>query len=285
MDLSIEEIEAAWKRFNQPYISPSRLTSSVSSWLFKYGFLSSEERQDLLVGYNAHFGSATHNGIQNIITAGADIADEIKQQQINLAFQNVPEPDDVTLAKYKDDLPNAINNGVQTLAEAGFIGGLPEEKISTRIPDIHIDVIGYVDLVVPDTMFCEMKTKAARKTKVLKSGGQGWAKATLPKKPDHAHLIQTSIYYHALKTTPSICYISADDAVLFTPFNCDELKHDAMMHYLDEARQRALLRQNLVCLSDDVKFLASITDPDWQHNYQWKLQPEYLRKAKQLWEM
>jgi len=36
--------------------------------------------------------------------------------------------------------------------------------------------------------------------------------------------------------------------------------------------------------SDDPKVLASIVDPDWDHAYQWKLEDEYLQKARKLWE-
>jgi len=49
-------------------------------------------------------------------------------------------------------------------------------------------------------------------------------------------------------------------------------------------RQKALVRQNLLKFSDDPKVLASIIDPDWDHVYQWKLEDEFLEKAKKLWE-
>ena len=41
-------------------------------------------------------------------------------------------------------------------------------------------------------------------------------------------------------------------------------------------RQKALVRQNLLKLSDDPKY-SSIVDPEWDHPYQWKLEDEYLR--------
>ena len=67
-------------------------------------------------------------------------------------------------------------------------------------------------------------------------------------------------------------------------FNCDELKADNLAKCLEEMRQKALVRQNLLKFSDDPKVLASIVDPDWDHAYQWKLDDEYLQKARKLWE-
>jgi len=96
--------------------------------------------------------------------------------------------------------------------------------------------------------------------------------------------MQLAIYQKALKITPSICYINEAEAVLFTPFNCEELKAENLAKCVEEMRQKALVRQNLLKLSDDPKVLASIVDPEWDHPYQWKLEDEYLQKARELWQ-
>ena len=78
--------------------------------------------------------------------------------------------------------------------------------------------------------------------------------------------------------------INLDQKIVFAFFNCDELKADNLAKCLEEMRQKALVRQNLLRFSDDPKVLASIVDPDWDHAYQWKLEDEYLQKARKLWE-
>jgi len=270
-----------WLSVDLDHLSPSQLLTSTPSWIFKYLHLG-KERRNIVVGENAALGSAVHSAIQNVL-CGIPTYDAAREAQIEFDMHDANE-DNAKRIKFRGIIPQMIQNGVDTLLENGFFAALPEEKITTRLDGINVDVIGYVDLVVPKTIFCEMKTKAPRKTKLLKDGSQGWSKGTLPKVPDKNHIMQLAIYQKALKITPSICYINEAEAVLFTPFNCEELKAENLAKCVEEMRQKALVRQNLLKLSDDPKVLASIVDPEWDHPYQWKLEDEYLQKARELWQ-
>jgi hypothetical protein len=275
------DIGLEWLSVGLDHSSPSQLLQSTASWLFKYIYLG-KDRRNIVVGENAALGSAVHNAIQNVL-CGIPLYDATREAQIEFDMHDANE-DAAKRIKYRGIIPQMVQNGVDILLENGFFAAIPEEKITTRFDDVNVDIIGYVDLVVPKTIFCEMKTKAPRKTRLLKDGSQGWSKGTLPKTPEKNHVMQSAIYHHALKITPSICYINEAEAVLFTPFNCDELKADNLTKCLEEMRQKALVRQNLLKVSDDPKVLASIVDPDWDHPYQWKLDNEYLQKARKLWE-
>lgn len=270
-----------WLSVDLDHLSPSQLLTSTPSWIFKYLHLG-KERRNIVVGENAALGSAVHSAIQNVL-CGIPTYDAAREAQIQFDMHDANE-DNAKRIKFRGIIPQMIQNGVDTLLENGFFAALPEEKITTRLDGVNVDVIGYVDLVVPKTIFCEMKTKAPRKTKLLKDGSQGWSKGTLPKVPDKNHIMQLAIYQKALKITPSICYINEAEAVLFTPFNCEELKAENLAKCVEEMRQKALVRQNLLKLSDDPKVLASIVDPEWDHPYQWKLEDEYLQKARELWQ-
>lgn len=270
-----------WLSVDLDHLSPSQLLTSTPSWIFKYLHLG-KERRNIVVGENAALGSAVHSAIQNVL-CGIPTYDAAREAQIEFDMHDANE-DNAKRIKFRGIIPQMIQNGVDTLLENGFFAALPEEKITTRLDGVNVDVIGYVDLVVPKTIFCEMKTKAPRKTKLLKDGSQGWSKGTLPKVPDKNHVMQLAIYQKALKITPSICYINEAEAVLFTPFNCEELKAENLAKCVEEMRQKALVRQNLLKLSDDPKVLASIVDPEWDHPYQWKLEDEYLQKARELWQ-
>jgi len=275
------DISPEWAAAGQTHLSPSSLTITPAMYNFKYLYLK-ERRREIVVGERAALGTSVHNAAQNIVCKGADIEGEITQAQLDYDFHDANE-DQVLRDKLRECIDPMVRNAVDLLLEAGFAGAVPEEKISTRLADVNIPVIGFVDLLVPGTMFVEMKTKGPRKTKLLKSGEQGWSKASLPKSVEYNHLIQCAIYQHALQVTPAVMYIAEHEAVLYTPFNCDDLKADRLADALEDARQRALIRQNLLKVSNDPKVLAKIIDPDWKHMYQWKMQPEILREARELW--
>ena len=267
------------------YTSASRLTLPLFAWVFRYNYLSADQRNAMGVGERAALGTACHNGIQAHLCNGQDLDGVIKQAQYDYDFHDANE-DDVLRERLRAGIGDTIKNAVDVLADAGFAGSEAETKITTHLDGVDIDIIGFVDLVLPNTSFCEIKTKGDRKTRKLKDGSQGWSKATLPKKPEYTHLMQVALYQHALGLTPSICYASKDEAVLFTPFNCDELKADSLQHALDDIRQRALIRQNLIKhFGDDVKAMASVVDPDWQHAYLWKIDDDYKKEARSLWQL
>ena len=273
-----------WKAAGLTHLSPSQLTRSVANWIFQYVHLSVEQRRAIVVGENAALGTAVHDGVQRILCDGADVQDCHRSAQFAFDLHEADE-DSVKRKRFREDIPQMIDNAVSILGDAGFDGAIAECKIETFLDGVDIPVMGYVDLLVPDTMFCEIKTKAARKTRVLKSGEQGWSKATLPKTIERNHLLQVAIYHHALKITPAVCYVAEHDAVLFTPFNCDDLKSESLREALEDARQRALIRQNLINYSSEAKDLAAITDPDWSHQYQWKIDNKLLSEAKKLWQL
>ena len=256
------DIGLEWLSVGLDHLSPSQLLTSTPSWIFKYLHLG-KDRRKIVVGENAALGSAVHNAIQNVL-CGIPTMDAIREAQIEFDMHDANE-DNAKRIKYRGIIPQMVQNGVDVLLENGFFAAIPEEKITTRFDDVNVDVIGFVDLVVPKTIFCEMKTKAPRKTRLLKDGSQGWSKGSLPKAPEKNHVMQSAIYQKALNITPSICYITEAEAVLYTPFNCDELKAENLNKCLDEMRQKALVRQNLLKFSDDPKVLASIIDPDGDH--------------------
>lgn len=276
------QIGPEWSAADLTHLSASQLLNTTAMWVFKYVALDKDERRQIGVGERAAIGTVVHNSVQAIICHGQDIGDTIEQAKIDFDFHDANQ-DQVLRDKFRTCIAGMVGNAVTALVDANFTGAVEEERIELWLDGVNVPIIGYVDLLQPKTMFCEMKTKAPRKTKLLKSGEQGWSKATLPKKPEFNHLCQSAIYQAALGVTPSICYIAEHDCQMFTPFNCDELKADSLAHALEEMRQKALIRQNLLRVSNDAKTLASITDPDWQHAFQWRMEPEFVERAKQLW--
>ena len=278
------EISEVWQSAGFSHLSASQLLRTPAKWIFDYLHLTKEQRQQVGVGERAAVGTVVHTAIQSIICHGNDIDEAIEAALIAFDFHDADE-DDVLRVKFRECIPQMIHQGVNICVDNGFTGAVDEERIECWLDGVDVPLLGFVDLLVEGSMFAEMKTKAPRKTKLLKDGSQGWSKATLPKKPEFNHICQAAIYWHALRVTPSIIYIAEHDAVIFNAYNCEDLQADGINHALNEMRQKALIRQNLLRVSNDPKVLASITDPDWGHMYQWKIKDEWLGKAKELWQI
>ena len=261
-------------------MSASQLNIPAANRVFNYLHLR-ERRRDISVGFNAGAGTAFHNALQSVLCLGEDIDTAKSKAQADLQFHTAPpsEPEDKR-EKYIEILPNMIQQGIDLLGER-FGGSQDEQRVEVSLQDIEVPVIGYIDLC-SSSEFCEVKSKSPRRGSVKKDGTRGYTKATIPSQPEYNHLCQVSIYSAATGLAPSVAYVAAHDAVLFTPNNCDELKPSGMAHYLEEVRAKALRWQNLLKISTDPKVLATIVEPDWTSFY-WD--EETIEEAKTLWKI
>ena len=262
------------------HYSPSQLLKPMAIWMFQYVYLNKQQRRGIKVGWNAAFGTAVHGGIQAMLTAGAGMDEAIDSAYLSYDFHDAPdsEPDEKR-DKFRELIPDAIENGVDLLAEQ-FGGSAEEQKVEVSLPGVDLPVLGFIDLCSSDS-FCEVKTKAPRMGAVKKDGSRGWTKAAIPAKPQFEHLCQVAIYQLATGLTPHIAYVSATNAVLFSPDNCEELGPEYMAYCVQEMRGRAIRRQNLLQVSQDPKVLAGVLDPDFQHPFYWD--EEFIEEAKELW--
>jgi hypothetical protein len=270
-----------------PYYSPSQLLLSLGYWVFKYKACTADERRLMRVGLRAGIGTSIHNGIQGSLCFNKPIDEMVRRSVLDFQFFDDSDDDLVMRDYFSDCIPDAIQQGLKCLTDEGFKNSTAETRIECSLDDVELPIMGFVDLINErNGVICEMKTKMPRKTKLLKSGEQGWAKAMLPKtEPEWNHVCQVAIYARATGMIPTICYIAPHDTKYFTPLNCDSLKAEGLDRAISQMRQRALIRQNLTKISQDAKVLASITDPDWGHQYQWNMESEWKKKAEQLWQM
>lgn len=276
-----------WTRANLDHLSASQLLRTPAKWVFDYLHLTPAERIAQGVGWRAHLGSACHDGMQAVVCDGQDYASAIRDAETY--FDDCfGEDDDVMRDRFREAIPGIIENGTRALIEAGFVQSEAETRMSVELPGIGIPVIGFIDLLQLTSsggyIVGEIKTKGPKKTRILKDGSQGWGKATLPKSPEFNHVCQASLYSLATGGEAVIAYVAEHDAVIFDKTNCDDLKPSGLAEALEEMRQRALLRQNLLTISTDPKRLTTIIDPDWRHMYQWKIKDEFLQRAKALWQ-
>ena len=262
--------------------SPSQLGKPDANWLFEYVYLSKERRREIKVGYNAAIGTASHGAIQAVLTAGHDIDDAIQQALMSYDFHDAPADEPVEKRdKFREILPDMVTNGIDLLVEQ-FGGAEDERKVEVSLRGVDAPVLGFIDLCSSDA-FCEIKTKAPRMGAVKKDGTRGWSKAAIPSKPDFNHVCQVAIYEHATGLKPHIAYVSATDAVLFSPDNCEQLQPEYLLYCLEERRRTAIRRERLLSISTDPKVLAGIIEPDFNHPFLWDT--ETIGEARDLWKI
>ena len=261
------------------HFSASSCLMPVPVWLFNYGYLSAEQRRAIVVGENAAAGTASHEGIQAVLSRGEDIDSAIKKALLTFDFHPANESQEKRV-KFREDLPDIIHNGVNILSQ-DFTGAEEEHKIELWLDDVVLPIVGYVDLLKDDKL-AEIKTKAARQGAIKKDGTRGWTKGSLPKEPSYEHVIQAAIYNKATGAEPNIVYVSAHDSIIFNPSNCDKLSDEYLSYAIQEMRRKCLVRQNLVAVSSDIKTLASLQEPDFNSFY-WA--DEYMKEAKELWKL
>jgi len=276
----VSEVPQYFETVQLHHFSPSQLNKPIANWIFDYVYLSKDKRREIKVGENAAYGTAVHGGIQAVLSAGSSIEDASEAALMDFDFHPADESAEKR-EKFRELIPACIESGVDLLAET-FGGCQEEKKVTCELAGISVPVMGYIDLFT-DKAFCEIKTKAPRQGPARKDGTRNFGKATLPKKPEFSHLCQVAIYAKATELVPHLAYVSADDGVLFTPENCEELQSDMLNYCLNEMRRRAALRQNLLRISTDPKVLASLTDPDFQHPFYWNHQ--FKDEAKELWKI
>lgn len=267
---------------NKRLFSPSGLLKTPARYVFDY-LVMGEERYNYDVSENMVFGTCVHDACQERICIGRDIKQVIKNAVTDFDFSEA-DTDFVKRDKYRECLPGAIEQGCAALKGLGFEKTEPEKEAKVSIKGVDSMVRGFVDFYdLERNRIVEMKTKAPRKTKVLKDGTQGWSRGLLPKVPDTNHVMQVSFYAKALECEPIMVYVAEHDVEVFTKENCDELKQDFLDECFEELSQRAKRIEAILSISDNPKDLVKIIDPDWQHNYQWNIGDEYLKKAKEYW--
>lgn len=262
------------------HFSPSQLNMPLPNWIFDYIYLSKESRREKKVGENAAFGTSVHDAVQAILCHGQSFEDAIDAAVMAFDFHPADESAEKR-EKYREMISPAVESGVELLS-GSFSGAREEEKISITLEGVAIPIIGYIDLI-NDGVFCECKTKAHRMGKIKNNGERSWVKPSMPNQPEWNHLQQVAVYWKATGFTPTMAYISAEGSTLFTPENCDHLKDDMLSHALEQIRQKAIIRQNLIGVSTNPKVLAGLMEPAFDHPFYWNHQ--FKEDAKELWKL
>lgn len=265
------------------HFSPSQIEKPLANWVFDYVYLGGR-RRDIKVGAPAPAGGAAHDAIQEVICDGVDIEDAVAGAESRLLDHvSRDELDEQKKERYIEDMGKMVANGVEAMAHFGDIDATKEQVLGYEHPRLDIPIIGYADFSTSDYII-ELKTKWARAGAIRKDGTRGFSVPTAPKKPDAAHVRQVAFYYAASGKLPSIVYISANDYVIFNSENCEELSVPSLQRGMEQLLMGAIVRQNLLKISNDPEVLAWYVQPDW-NDFRWNIGDEFLEEAKELWKL
>ena len=264
------------------HFSPSQLNKKLAVWMFQYVALSKEDRRQMKVGYPAIYGTAVHQGVQHYLCDGLVMDDAVEMAMTSYDLQQVKDTDDERNTAYRDKIQPAIEQGVELLGDA-FESAEAERHVTLELPELVLPIIGYVDLI-KDNVICECKTKIGRMNQPKKDGTRTLGKAQIPAEPAQYHVEQVAIYSKATGAIPSIAYISHDRAVRFDPFNCQALRAENIDRAIENVRQKALKRQNLIAYSNDPMVLGGILEADFSHPFYWD-DPDNLEYAKEVFKV
>jgi len=265
------------------HFSPSQIEKPLANWVFDYVYLGGR-RRDIKVGAPAPAGGAAHDAIQEVICDGVDVEDAVAGAESRLLDHvSRDELDEQKKERYIEDMGKMVANGVEAMAHFGDIDATKEQVLGYEHPRLDIPIIGYADFSTSDYII-ELKTKWARAGAIRKDGTRGFSVPTAPKKPDAAHVRQVAFYYAASGKLPSIVYISANDYVIFNSENCEELSVPSLQRGMEQLLMGAIVRQNLLKISNDPEVLAWYVQPDW-NDFRWNIGDDFLAEAKQLWKL
>jgi len=137
----------------------------------------------------------------------------------------------------------------------------------------------------------ELKTSWQKAMKRKKDGSRSFSYAKLPLLPNKNHLKQLSFYCTAQRPVDAkLIYLTADGSQVFHQGNCADLEPANMKNYYEELVRSAIRRERLLKRYEHINDTAQMKleiikdcNPQFDHNFYWKIGNHYLNQAKELW--
>ncbi len=281
------------------HYSPTQLNSSVALWAYKYAVLTSAERRKLRSTFKMFLGTTIGdicqlNFCDEIYTfdTGEYVPNKKKTSKtkgddvLGMAIEKY-EPWDDDDKKYYDNVKSAAQemynnayNGWKSMSMQSPVVG--ENTVKMKFNYVFCE--GRTD-GEDKLKLLEQKMKCPGLNKVKKDGTQSVRTNPLPKdEPDINHARQTAFYHFATGKRPFILYANEKEYKIFDSANCERLTKDGMQESLQHYKRMAAIRDRAIMRSNGViNDLLKDLDPDWQHNYEWKIGDEWLQHAQETY--
>ena len=241
--------------------SPTQFAISDGAWMFKYCYMSQEDRRALLLGSSQmKAGVAVNNVLQNYysdviwkfgphrkLQPSFNTKEKNKLDLINdeiIEFKNyepVDEKDRQKKEKYLDEINSVIVNGFAAMD--GLFSShkvVSEEQISIdqSQSNLLLPIVGRTDFrfgnagsgslssfLSSTTGIVELKTTWSKAGKLKVDGERSFIRSKIPAKPSFNHLVQCATYAakYDFKVPVYLVYLNKDEYKIYDSNNCVDL--------------------------------------------------------------
>ena len=242
--------------------SPTQATLPAGAWLFKYLFLTQEQRRALPANAQMKAGVAVNNILQKFyadtiwnfgpqrklqpnknILKEKDRA-ELITSEIDEYKLYVPndEKDRSKFEKYQSEIVEVANHGFSALENIGGadLGPIVCEEminITQDLSSLLCSVVGRTDFTFGGvsaggssqqtfpSLIVELKTSWSKLGKIKKDGTRSFIVSSLPTAPSYNHLLQCSFYAakYQFKVPVKLIYLTVKGYQVFSQDNCIDL--------------------------------------------------------------
>jgi hypothetical protein len=239
-------IGEAYEKFNDTNTSVSANKEPHSLRAMKRYFLT-KEQSEKCNNASLKAGTIGHTIVEiclnkNLTVDEVFASDEI-QKEIDAYFP-IDKTDEMKFKFAVKFLPQTAQNHLENFKE------LPKQKWKTEVEFIKwiepvkipfrmfCDVVGLKDVVdikykLPGVKFAPLKTKQ-KKENPNRIGDWTCSHPKLDARVFTSDLMQIALYSHTTGLKPSLSYASANERILFTEDNCEELKPENLKLWLNE---------------------------------------------------
>lgn len=167
-----------------------------------------------------------------------------------------------------------------------------ERPIYYVIDGINVMWTGFIDIAYVDASgvlqhWTEVKTSYPsaggyykkdfkdKSGEIKPEGSRIWKYPSSPSEPKSFHLTQMSIYAHAENMLGDMLYITAKESRFFRHDDYAELQWDRLKNELETVKDKAMVRQTLLEMSDDPLKIIKLVPPEYEHKFFKNIEPEY----------
>lgn len=167
-----------------------------------------------------------------------------------------------------------------------------ERPVYYIIDGINVMWTGFIDIAYVDSSgilqhWTEIKTsypsagglyKKDYKDKfgeIKPEGSRIWRFPSTPNEPKPFHLSQMSIYAHAENMLGDMLYVTPKESRFFRHDDYAELQWDRLKSEMENIKDKAMVRQTLLQMSDDPLKIIKLVPPEYDHLFFKNIEPEY----------
>ena len=286
-----------WARQDIEWLSNSSINMPNFLWFMKYIILREHKRKMERSSrmewgkYLGEWGGLVATGYCNIDQAWAFIMDSYKRYVPSTVNETDGEMNEHYATFGKKMLAEIVYQLLYEKQDGETIQ--LERPIHYIIDGINVMWTGFIDIAYVDASgvlqhWTELKTsypsaggfykrdyKDKNSGEIKPEGSRIWKYPSTPNEPKSFHLSQMSIYSHAENMLGDMLYVTPKDSRFFRHGDNKELQWDRLKSEMESIKDKAMVRQTLLQMSDDPLKIIKLVPPEYDHLFFKNIEPEY----------